>query len=80
MPHIHHAEDDEAVSYALGYQGSGVAAGLHAGRLAADRLAGKRLPALGPAFSPLQRFPFAAFRRTAQRAAFTWYRIKDERA
>jgi taurine dehydrogenase large subunit len=80
MPHIYHAEDDATVSYALGYQGSGVAAGLHAGRLAADRLAGKRLPAPGPAFSPLPRFPFAAFRRAAQRAAFTWYRIKDERA
>lgn len=80
MPHVHHAEDDATVSYALGYQGSGVAAGLHAGRLAADRLAGRPLPALGPALSPLPRFPFAAFRRAGQRAAFAWYRVRDERA
>jgi glycine/D-amino acid oxidase-like deaminating enzyme len=80
MPHVHHAGDDATVSYALGYQGSGVAAGLHAGRLAADRLAGKPLPPLAPAFSPLPRFPFAALRRVGQRAAFAWYRVKDERA
>ena len=32
LPHVYHAGDDPSVHYALGYQGSGVAYGLHAGR------------------------------------------------
>lgn len=79
MPHVHHAEDDPTVLYGLGYQGSGVAFGLHAGRLLADRAAGKPVPGLPPAFSALPRFPFAAFRRLGQRGMFLWYRLKDER-
>ena len=53
MPHVHHAEDDASVLYALGYQGSGVSFALPAGKLLADRIAGKPLPALPPAFAPL---------------------------
>jgi gamma-glutamylputrescine oxidase len=79
MPHVHHAEDDPSVVYALGYQGSGVSFALHAGKLLADRLAGKPLPALPPAFAPLPRFPLPFLRRFAQRAAFLWWRIQDER-
>jgi taurine dehydrogenase large subunit len=79
MPHVHHAEDDASVLYALGYQGSGVAFALHAGKLLADRLAGKPLPALPPAFTPLPRFPLPFLRRLAQRAAFAWWRMQDER-
>lgn len=79
MPHIHHAENDASVVYAMGYQGSGVALALHAGKLLADRLAGRPLPALPPVFTPLPRFPLAAFRRLGQRAAFLWWRHKDER-
>jgi taurine dehydrogenase large subunit len=79
MPHIHHAEDDPTVVYALGYQGSGVALALHAGKILADRLGGRPVPDLPPAFSPLPRFPLAALRRTAQRAAFRWWRFMDER-
>ena len=79
MPHIHHAEDELGVLYALGYQGSGVALSLHAGRLLADRIAGKPLPALQPVFSPLPRFPLAALRRLGQRVMFLWYRFNDER-
>jgi glycine/D-amino acid oxidase-like deaminating enzyme len=79
MPHVHHAEDDASVLYALGYQGSGVSFALHAGKLLADRLAGKPLPALPPAFAPLPRFPLPFLRRFAQRAAFLWWRMQDER-
>jgi taurine dehydrogenase large subunit len=79
MPHVHHAEDDASVLYALGYQGSGVSFALHAGKLLADRLAGKLLPALPPAFTPLPRFPLPFLRRFAQRAAFLWWRMQDER-
>lgn len=79
MPHVHHAADDPNILYALGYQGSGVAFSLHAGRLLADRAAGKPLPEIPPAFSALPRFPFAAFRRLGQRGMFLWYRFKDER-
>ncbi|HJS30455.1 MAG TPA: FAD-binding oxidoreductase [Alphaproteobacteria bacterium] len=79
MPHIHHAEDDPTVTYALGYQGSGVALSLHAGKILADRLGGRPVSDLPPALSPLPRFPLAALRRTAQRAAFWWWRFRDER-
>ena len=79
MPHVHHAEDDQSVLYALGYQGSGVSFALHAGKLLADRLAGKKLPSLPPAFTPLPRFPLPFLRRLAQRAAFVWWRVSDER-
>ncbi len=79
MPHVHHAEDDPSVSYALGYQGSGVAAALHAGRLVADRLGGKPLPPVPPVLSPVPRFPFARFRRLGQRIMVAWYQYKDER-
>jgi taurine dehydrogenase large subunit len=79
MPHVHHAEDDPSVFYALGYQGSGVAAALHAGRLVADRLAGKPVPPLAPLLSPLPRMPLATFRRVGQRIVVAWYQHKDER-
>jgi gamma-glutamylputrescine oxidase len=79
MPHVHHADDDPSVLYALGYQGSGVSFALHAGKLLADRLAGKPLPSLPPAFTPLPRFPLPFLRRLAQRAAFSWWRRQDER-
>ncbi len=79
MPHVYHAEDDASVLYALGYQGSGVSFALHAGKLLADRIAGKPLPALPPALTPLPRFPLPFLRRFAQRAAFLWWRLQDER-
>jgi len=43
LPHIHHAVDDTSLHYALGYQGSGVALSLHAGKLLARRLAGEQI-------------------------------------
>jgi taurine dehydrogenase large subunit len=78
MPHVHHAEDDPSVHYALGYCGSGVSAALHAGRRLAERIAGR-----GEVFevldTPLPRIPFGAFRRLAQRTMFLWFRYRDER-
>ncbi|HWI15949.1 MAG TPA: FAD-dependent oxidoreductase [Burkholderiales bacterium] len=80
MPHVYHAGDDATVHYAIGYQGSGVAYGLHAGRMLARRLANDGDSAPIPATStPLPRIPFAVMRRTVQRAAYTWYRYLDNR-
>jgi taurine dehydrogenase large subunit len=80
LPHVHHAADDPSVHYAIGYQGSGVTYGLHAGRLLADRIAGRDgRPAIPPTTTPLPRFPLAALRRTGQRAAYLWYRYLDSR-
>ncbi len=77
LPHIHVASDDHTLHYALGYCGSGVAAALHAGRRLAERIGGK--DTLVPQLDrPLPRFPLAALRRVAQRAAFAWYRLQDE--
>ncbi|MBY0269992.1 MAG: FAD-binding oxidoreductase [Burkholderiales bacterium] len=80
LPHIHHAADDPSVHYALGYQGSGVAYGLYAGKLLAGVIAGD--PGANPAppvATPLPRFPLAAFRRVGQRAMYQWYRWRDNR-
>jgi taurine dehydrogenase large subunit len=80
LPHVYHADDDASVHYSIGYQGSGVAYGLHAGRLLADRVAGKDArPAIPSTATPLPRFPFALLRRTGQRAAYLWYRYLDNR-
>ena len=80
LPHVHHAEDDPSVHYSIGYQGSGVAYGLHAGRLLADRVAGRDDHFVIPSTStPLPRFPLAALRRAGQRAAYLWYRYLDNR-
>jgi gamma-glutamylputrescine oxidase len=80
MPHVYHARTDDTVHYAIGYQGSGVAYGLHAGRMLARRLAGDDNVAPIPATStPLPRIPLPALRRTVQRAAYVWYRYLDNR-
>ncbi len=79
IPHISRAEDDASVHYALGYGGSGVAFALHAGRRLAARLACETgdEPAIPTMTAPLRRFPLAAFRRLAQRAAIIWLQMKD---
>jgi gamma-glutamylputrescine oxidase len=80
LPHVYHAHDDASVHYAIGYQGSGVAYGLHAGRLLASRVAGRdKQPAIPSTSTPLPRFPLAALRRSGQRAAYLWYRYLDGR-
>lgn len=78
VPHVFRVEDDATVSYAIGYNGSGVAAAPHAGRLLARDLGGDEsiLPMIS---GPLPRVPFAAFRRVGQRAAFIWFRLQDGR-
>lgn len=69
---------DPTVHYALAYAGTGVALATWCGRLLADRLAGRAAEA-GPLLAaPLPRFPLPALRRVYQRAAYAWYRIKDE--
>jgi gamma-glutamylputrescine oxidase len=80
LPHIYHADDDASVHYAIGYQGSGVAYGLHAGKLLARRVAGVAEQDTIPSTStPLPRFPLAALRRAGQRAMYLWYRYQDNR-
>lgn len=79
IPHIHHAEDDASVHYALGYGGGGVAFSLQAGQRLAARLVGRASdePAIPTTTSPLPRFPLAALRRLGQRAAIAWLQMKD---
>lgn len=79
LPHIHTAADDSSVHYAMGYQGSGVAYGLYAGKLLAQRVAGgtDAVPPT-PVMTPLPRFPLAALRRIGQRGMYYWYRWRDQ--
>ena len=79
IPHIHHAEDDASLHYALGYGGGGFAFSLQAGQRLAARLAGQAgdEPAIPTTMSPLPRFPLAALRRLGQRAAISWLQMKD---
>ena len=80
LPHIHHAADDPSVHYALGYQGSGVAMSLHAGKLLARRLADARAHEVLPQLdTPLPRYPLHSLIRLAQRAVYRWYRHQDHR-
>src|SRR5699024_9343213 len=76
MPRIHSPEDDPGVSYAVGYNGSGTTAAVHAGRLLAENLTdGKPIPEI--LNGPLPRMPFAPFRRLGQRITFVAYRCQD---
>ena len=79
LPHIHHAEDDASVHYAVGYQGSGVSLANYAGKLLARRVAGERTENPVPAVSkPLPRFPLHSLLRVVQPVMYRWYRFKDE--
>ena len=56
LPHVHHAADDHSVHYAVGYQGSGVAMSLYAGKLLAQNIFGETvLKDLPQVASPLAR-------------------------
>ena len=80
LPHIHHAVDDTSLHYALGYQGSGVALSLHAGKLLARRLAGEQIAnVIPPACTPLTRFPLHRLIRIPQRIMYRWYKFLDNR-
>ena len=78
LPHIYHAAEDASVHYALGYQGSGVSLSLYAGKLLAQRVAGHTVDnPLGPASTPLARYPLHSLIRLPQRAMYLWYRHLD---
>jgi gamma-glutamylputrescine oxidase len=78
LPHIHHAEDDTSLHYALGYQGSGVSLSLYAGRLLAQRVAGYAIDnTLAPTATPLPRYPLHNLIRIPQRAMYLWYKYLD---
>jgi len=80
LPHIHHAEDDATVQYALGYQGSGVSLSLYAGKLLAQRVAGADIEhPIPPTTTPLVRFPLHGLLRRVQTAMYRWYRYRDNR-
>ncbi len=81
VAHIGNPKNDETVWSALAWHGSGVAAATGAGRLVSRLAAGTAsieadVPALMRGVPP--RFPFPAFRVQYLRAAYAWYRIKDE--
>lgn len=81
MPHVHHATDDASVHYAIGYQGSGVAYGLFAGKMLAQRIGegASAEESLLPMSTPLPRFALPSLRRIAQRGVYAWYRYRDKR-
>ncbi|MGR0068154.1 NAD(P)/FAD-dependent oxidoreductase [Bordetella bronchiseptica] len=77
-PHIHVA-DNGSVAYWLGCTGTGVAMSTHAGKLLADSLATERRPDV-PALvgAPLPRYEIPALRKLYQRAAYSYFYLKDE--
>ncbi|HYC47221.1 MAG TPA: FAD-binding oxidoreductase [Burkholderiales bacterium] len=80
MPHVHHAEDDPSVHYAVGYQGSGVSMSNYAGKLLARRVAGDGADAAIPPFAtPLPRFPLHSLLRVVQPVMYRYYKWLDER-
>lgn len=89
MPRVMQPDPQEAVFYALGYGGNGVAFSAHAGRRMAQRIAGRTDPAFTlPIYDSALEYPnvmnlvrsraFAPFRRLGQRALYRWYFLRDE--
>ena len=89
MPRVMQPDPQEAVFYALGYGGNGVAFSAHAGRRMAQRIAGRTDPAFTlPIYDSVLEYPnvmnlvrsraFAPFRRLGQRALYRWYFLRDE--
>ena len=78
LPHVHHAADDRSVHYAVGYQGSGVAMSLYAGKLLAQNIFGETvLKDLPQVASPLARYPLHDLVRIPQRVMYAWYKHLD---
>jgi len=78
MPHVHTADGDPSVAYALAYQGSGVAMATYCGGLAADLVAGKDVPRDTPlTAAPLPRFPLSFLRPAYLAGAYVAYGVKD---
>lgn len=76
LPHVHTVEDEPTVSYAMGYNGSGVSAATYAGRKLAQLLI-DGTPLHPKLATPLPRVPFPSLRRVGQAVAFEWFRLKD---
>ena len=76
LPHVHTVEEEPTVSYAIGYNGSGVSAATYAGRKLAQLLI-DGTPVHPKIATPLPRVPFPSFRRVGQAVAFGWFRLKD---
>ncbi|QYJ84537.1 FAD-binding oxidoreductase [Shewanella mesophila] len=74
MPHVHNSA---GAGYSLGYCGSGVAFSAQAAFRLAQSVAGTPLPNLPIYQNPLPRFPYARFRRLAQRAYYHYAWAKD---
>ncbi len=79
MPHIHRLESDPSVFYAMGYNGTGLATALLAGRRLAECVAGDEQGAPAPLCEALPRFPLPPFRRLGQHAMMLWFRFQDRR-
>ena len=79
MPHIHRCEDDRSVFYAMGYNGTGVASAILAGKRLAESMGGNEMTIPPPLRTALPRFPLPAFRRLGQQAMVQWYRYHDSR-
>ncbi len=80
-PAIGRLEDDPSVLFGYGYHANGVNTAPWAGRELARLALGNespqaRLPAVLAGAPP--RFPFAALRLWALRAAFAWYKVRDD--
>jgi taurine dehydrogenase large subunit len=79
MPHIHRWEDDPSVFYAMGYNGTGVALAIHAGKRLVENMGGNDVALPLPLGTALPRFPLPAFRRFGRQAMIQWYRYRDRR-
>jgi hypothetical protein len=78
MPHVHTADGDPSVAYAMAYLGSGVAMATHCGGLVADLVAGKDVPRDTPLTATgLPRFPLPALRQAYLAGAYLVYSIED---
>lgn len=71
--------DDGTILYSIAYTGTGVAAATHCGKLLANSMATgtplSRYPLIG---TPLPRFELPSIRKWYQRAAYSYYYLKDE--
>ena len=81
VAHISNPADDDTVWSALGWQGSGIAAGTGAGKIVAQLVTGsasaqQAIPLVMRSQPP--KFPLSFLRTTYLRAAYSLYRIKDE--
>ncbi|MFB3045265.1 MAG: NAD(P)/FAD-dependent oxidoreductase [Acidiferrobacterales bacterium] len=81
-PSVGQLDDDASVWYGFGYQANGVNTAPWAGMMLARHIAEPNkyvepFPSVIHGLAP--KFPFAAIRRWALRAAYTYYRIQDAR-